>query len=416
MKILDYNSRLKPMPQKGLCGDPEYSEKPGDLRKKVSKLAELIRTARHCVVFTGAGISTSSGIPDFRGPNGIWTKEKKGEKISDEEKTSELFDKAVPSFTHHAIVSLMQTGFVHHVVSQNVDGLHLRSGVPPTQLSELHGNIYMEICERCRTHYFRDHDVGGMGLQYTGKHCTRSACGGALRDFAVDWDTALPEDIFRIARQHMRQADLCICLGTSLRIRPAGNMPLSVLRRTKGREQRTGRIAVVNLQVTHIDNKCAVRLFHYCDDVLRLLCEELAVFVDISSPLVLHSEFQPGGEARVYSSPTATVNQSVADSESDPEDTHEVSVTSVSDANEPSRESDSCGPISAEENHEVLPIFRPASVDTTVIESSVNERPHHSLDQQFQPELKRRRVTPAEIEGTDETSSDDAAKNAFTCE
>lgn len=274
--VLDYNSRLKPYDNKGLCGDTEYLESSRDLVDKVHQLADLIRHSNYCVVFTGAGISTSVGIPDFRGPNGVWTRELSGEDIPEEEKTSTTFDQAQPSYTHHALASLLDQGHVKHIISQNVDCLHLRSGIPESKLSELHGNIFMEICEKCQARYVREHDVGGMGFNYTGNKCDKAICKGKLRDFAVDWDTALPEDIFAKANEEMKKADLVLCLGTSLRIRPAGNMPLMVLKKCKTRVE-PGKIVIVNLQKTHIDKKASLKIHYYCDEVMRLLCADLAV-------------------------------------------------------------------------------------------------------------------------------------------
>lgn len=312
--MLDYNSRLKPMGHKGKCGDPEKREEQRILNDKVNQLAQLMLASKHTVVFTGAGISTSSGIPDFRGPNGVWTRELRGEKLSEEEKRADIFNQATPSFTHNAITSLIQRQLVHHVISQNVDGLHLRSGVADHQLSELHGNICMEICEICNHKYFRSYDVGGMNLQPTGNICEDPICQGILRDFAVDWDTDLPKDIFDQAYKHLRQADLCIVLGSSLRIRPAGNMPLSVLRKSKARGGKSGKIAIVNLQVTHIDQKSAVRIFHDCDTVMKLLCQQLAVFVDYYfHPIDFTSEDQAvitGGDGARNSSGSTTSTSS----------------------------------------------------------------------------------------------------------
>lgn len=279
--VLDYNSRLKPMRQKGLCGDKEKFDSSSQLLAKVDELGNLMRSSNYTVVFTGAGISTSAGIADFRGPTGVWTREMKGEKLSTNSDSS-LFDNAKPTFTHYALVQLINTGLVHHIVSQNVDGLHLRSGVVPENLSELHGNIFIENCEKCGHTYLRDNDVGGMGLNYTGNVCEQVGCDGKLRDFAVDWDTELPKNIFKIARRELRKADLIICLGTSLRIQPAGNMPKTVLRQSHCHPQ-PGQLAIVNLQATHLDNQANVRIHYYTDTVMCLLCDKLGVFVD--SPL-----------------------------------------------------------------------------------------------------------------------------------
>lgn len=96
------------------------------MQSKVDEFVELIREAKHVVVHTGAGISTSSGIPDFRGPKGVWTLEERG-LIP---KFDVSFDTAKPTLTHMALVKLAQEGLIHYVISQNVDGLHLKSGFP----------------------------------------------------------------------------------------------------------------------------------------------------------------------------------------------------------------------------------------------------------------------------------------------
>jgi mono-ADP-ribosyltransferase sirtuin 6 len=272
----DYNSRLKPISYKGLCGDPEITESSAALQKKVRELAKLVQNSSRTVIFTGAGISTSCGIPDFRGPNGVWTKEQRGLSYLQEEQHN-TFDSARPSLTHYAIACLVHARVFAHIVSQNVDGLHLRSGIPEDQLSELHGNIFKERCEACGREYLRPHDVGGMGLKYTGNACEEPNCTGKLRDMAVDWDTELPKSIFHKAHTEMDRADLVICLGSSLRIRPAGNMPLRVVTPKIARGGRVGKLCIVNLQKTHLDSKAAVRISHYCDEVMQSLCEVLGL-------------------------------------------------------------------------------------------------------------------------------------------
>ena len=119
----------------GQLGDPELTERSAEEeRAKVDQLSEMMtRAARSggAVVHTGAGISTSTGIPDFRGPNGVWTMQKAGAPLPT---ASVRFDRARPSFTHAALVQLHSSGYVKYVVSCNVDSLHLRSGLPRTCL------------------------------------------------------------------------------------------------------------------------------------------------------------------------------------------------------------------------------------------------------------------------------------------
>jgi mono-ADP-ribosyltransferase sirtuin 6 len=237
--------------------------------------------------YTGAGISTSSGIPDFRGPNGVWTRERNGF-ISDKNETNSFsFHNAKPSLCHRALVELLKCNKLKHVISQNVDGLHLRSGIHPENLTELHGNIFMEKCEKCFRDYFRDYDVGGMGLQPTGNLCDIESCKGVLRDWTIDdWDTELPKDKFKKATSEINKADLIICLGTSLRIRPAGNMPSHILKITKNRKNK-GLIVIVNLQKTHLDKKAANKINFQCDSVMKILYEKINVNItDCKSKIV----------------------------------------------------------------------------------------------------------------------------------
>lgn len=267
---LGYNQRLKPRRHKGLCGDPERIEANEAIDTKCAALCAMIQQSTHTVVFTGAGISTSCGIPDFRGPNGVWTMERKGTPLTSAQ--SIPFDSSVPSPTHLAIVALVKANLVHHVISQNVDGLHLRSGLPRTHLSELHGNIFTETCSTCLSEYQRDFDVGGMGCKETGRNCE---CGGKLRDTMIDWDTPLPEKEFADAISHCKRASLVISLGTSLRIRPAGNLPARALRRNG--KSSIGQLAIVNLQVSHLDRSAKVRIFAKCDDVMNRVMMRLGL-------------------------------------------------------------------------------------------------------------------------------------------
>ena len=273
---MDYNSRLLPIVDKGLCGDPEICEKERTFKKKISNLVDMICESKRIVAFTGAGISTSCGIPDFRGPNGVWTKELRGDKSTS---TVNWFDQAIPSYAHYALACLHHLGILSYTISQNVDSLHIRSGIPETALSELHGNICKEKCTQCGHEYVRDFDVGGMGLKPTGRLCSKESCGGPLHDLAYDWDTNLPEEVFDRAKQELQRADLVLVLGTSLRVIPAGNLPKLVQKARKERNSTVGKMVIVNLQCTHLDKLADVRIFHYCDDVMRSLCQQLGIII-----------------------------------------------------------------------------------------------------------------------------------------
>ncbi|GAI57695.1 unnamed protein product, partial [marine sediment metagenome] len=117
-----------------------------DLENRTQSLAEWLYESRHLVVFTGAGISTESGLPDFRGPNGLWTRRDKG---LSPKPMSRSWDSVEPNSGHIAIFELEKMGKLKFLISQNVDNLHLKSGINPDLLAELHGNMTKLRCTRC---------------------------------------------------------------------------------------------------------------------------------------------------------------------------------------------------------------------------------------------------------------------------
>ena len=115
--------------------------------------------------------------------------------------------------------------YLHHIVTQNVDGLHHKTHLPRNKLSILHGCIFTEICDTCSTEYVRSYEIQSIGLQYTGRQCTQlSCCGGKLKDTLLDWEDPLPRVEWNKAQLVCSKADLILCLGTSLRIEPAGSL------------------------------------------------------------------------------------------------------------------------------------------------------------------------------------------------
>ena len=284
---VDYASGLSPYDNKGEVGMPERHDTTAEMKVKVDELAHWIKSAAgSMVVITGAGISTSAGIPDFRGPKGVWTLEKLGVKPT----FDVTFESAQPTVTHMALVALHDSGILTHLVSQNVDGLHLRSGYPRHAMSELHGNMFMEECDRCQTQYARESTVGTMAQRHTGRACSQvnkrgAVCRGRLRDTILEWEGSLPYVDLTLADAHCKKAKVCLTLGTSLQILPCGNMPL--LTKKNG-----GKICIVNLQPTKQDKRADMKIHYDVDAVMTRLCELLDVriptwqrpFVRVLSP------------------------------------------------------------------------------------------------------------------------------------
>lgn len=255
----------------------------------------MVQQSSHFVVLTGAGISTSAGIPDFRGPGGIWTRQQELEKRQRREKRKrkapepentkaepesvkakpaaaspeELpagaldFGAAQPTLTHYALAEMAQRGKLKHVVTQNVDALHQRSGLNRDNLSVLHGCIFEEKCESCGQLELFDKEVTTISCELTGKKC--KSCGGGLRDTLLDWEDELPEDQLARSEQHCVEADLVMTLGTSLRIEPAGSLP----------QLSTGGFVIVNLQTTPYDEQSKLLIRAPVDKVMAHIMEQL---------------------------------------------------------------------------------------------------------------------------------------------
>uniref|UniRef100_A0A0N4ZK53 protein acetyllysine N-acetyltransferase n=1 Tax=Parastrongyloides trichosuri TaxID=131310 RepID=A0A0N4ZK53_PARTI len=271
---LNYSESLKPYENKGEVGMPEIYDSPDILKEKINKLYDLITSASCIVIYCGAGISTSSGIADFRGPNGVWTMEKKYKKS-----ISVSFNEAKPSYTHYALKKLYDKGIIKFIVSQNVDGLFHRCGFPSSGIAELHGNVFVERCEVCKRKYYRDSIIGSIGLKLTGNKCEGTSkgrrCRGKLRDVTLDWDDELPEPDFTMAKKFSKQADLSIALGTSLQIEPVGSMPLLAKRKVID-----GNFVTINLQATKYEKKASLAIHGEVDKVMRALMEKLNINVD----------------------------------------------------------------------------------------------------------------------------------------
>jgi len=249
----------------------EYFDSEQVLQKKVKQLAQLIRKSRYTVFYTGAGISTAAGISDFRGPQGVWTRRAKGL----EPTPSPAKGAITPTFSHRTLVALMERGLLHFLVSQNCDGLHLKSGIPPGNICELHGNGFIEACPDCGRVYFREKSIRSTASRgptlFTGRNCEN--CPGKLRFTVVNFGQNLPDLCLEKAETHSKKADVAVCIGTSMRVSPACELP------AKARK-----MVIINLQKTPYDDRCALRIFAKSDEVMELSVKELEIEVPEYQP------------------------------------------------------------------------------------------------------------------------------------
>src|SRR5512136_1671734 len=180
-----------------------------DLIQRIETLARCMLESKYLVVFTGAGISTESGIRDFRGPDGLWTRRDKGLSTPEQNWLG-----VEPNSGHHAVFELQELGKMKFCISQNVDNLHLKSGIKPELLAELHGNLAKVRCLACD---FKMDRIEGER--------TCPICGGKLKSTVVNFGDSLPVKDLEDSIEHAHRCDLFIVVGSSLVVYPAADMP-----------------------------------------------------------------------------------------------------------------------------------------------------------------------------------------------
>lgn len=222
-------------------------------------LASWLREARAIVVLTGAGMSTESGIPDFRGPNGVWTKNPAAEKtatlqhyVADPEVRKAAWQhrlhsamwQAEPNAGHVALADLERVANLHTLVTQNIDGLHHAAGSDPARIVEIHGTVHLAKCLRCGWRGPMAETLERVRAGEEDPECL--ACGGMLKSATISFgENLVPEDLAR-AQQAAEDADLFVALGTSLGVYPAAALPEIAL-------SRGARLVIVNAQETPFD-------------------------------------------------------------------------------------------------------------------------------------------------------------------
>jgi len=207
----------------------------------IAKTAEVLATSKNAIALTGAGISTESGIPDFRSPGGLWTRVDPGEFSIDrflqnpsrfwrmhlDLKSSGDFDlaSADPNPAHYALARMEQMGILKCIITQNVDNLHQRAG--SVEVVEFHGNLLRAACMKCRSlEPIEDVEARIESGESEAPRCRN--CGGLLKPDAVFFGEAIPSRALMISQVQSQKCDVLIVVGTSLQVYPAAQIPLSV--------------------------------------------------------------------------------------------------------------------------------------------------------------------------------------------
>jgi len=227
-------------------------------------LTALIGQAARILIFTGAGVSTNSGIPDFRGPTGVWktrqpvmysdfmrSEQARVEYWDQKLETFQEFSQAQPNNTHHACAKLLAAGKLEMLVTQNIDGLHEKAGVGPEKLVELHGTNARVACQTCGA--AADLKASFEAFRETRKSPRCEACGGFLKPATISFGQSLVAGDIARAEWAANACDLVVALGSSLSVYPAASFPLLAA-------QRGVPYAIVNRGVTEHDGLGAVSL------------------------------------------------------------------------------------------------------------------------------------------------------------
>jgi NAD-dependent deacetylase len=249
------------------------------MNDSLTRACELVTKSRRVVALTGAGISTESGIPNFRGPQGVWTRNPKAEMLSDiryyladpevrklawQERLSHAAWTARPNAGHMALVELEKNGRLHTLVTQNIDGLHQRAGNSPEKVVEVHGTIHEVICLNCGWRGPMQATLERVRAGEEDPPCRN--CGGILKSATISFGQPLVPEVIDRALQAAEEADMVLAIGTSLSVYPVANaVPLA--------KSAGAGVIIVNAQPTAMDQLADVVLRGAIGELLPELCE-----------------------------------------------------------------------------------------------------------------------------------------------
>ncbi|RJP22629.1 MAG: NAD-dependent deacylase [Candidatus Abyssobacteria bacterium SURF_5] len=223
----------------------------------IETAADIITAAEKIVVFTGAGISTESGIPDFRSPGGIWSKyqpimfqdfmaseETRRESWRRGKETYHLFADVQPNAAHYAVVDLERMGKLDCIITQNIDNLHQKAGSAPELVIELHGTAMYVLCMSCGRRWPREEIQGWLEKGVEVPYCDE--CGGIMKSATISFGQAMPEKETLEAQLRAEKAQVFVVVGSSLVVYPAAHLPLLA-------KQSGAKLIIINLADTPFD-------------------------------------------------------------------------------------------------------------------------------------------------------------------
>jgi len=243
-----------------------------DLQSGVERLGDMIASAKIILPFTGAGISTESGIPDFRSPGGIWTRNRPipfdefvaSQEVRDESwrrrfAMEQVFATAKPGRGHLALASLHRAGKVPAVITQNIDNLHQASGLAPDRVIELHGNTTYARCIGCGQAYQLDWVKRSFDEDGAAPNC--AACDAPVKTATISFGQAMPEGEMQRATELSQACDLFIAIGSSLVVWPAAGFPMMA-------KNAGARLVIINREPTEQDDIADLVIHHDIGETL----------------------------------------------------------------------------------------------------------------------------------------------------
>jgi len=250
--------------------------------KGIIQIAKKIVEDGHNVIFTGAGISTESGIPDYRSQGGIWDKFKpvyfdefmsrEDARIEYWQRWEELYQglrQATPNIGHQAIAELYRKGLIQAIITQNIDGLHQASGIPDDAIIELHGNTRRIRCMTCNKISSTETALERLEGGDRAPACT---CGGFLKPDTVSFGQSMPMEKVRQAIALSETSDLFVVVGSTLLVQPAAHMPVYA-------KQNNAFLAIINLSGTPCDDICDVLIRNKAGSVLGKLLSQVTTLL-----------------------------------------------------------------------------------------------------------------------------------------